>query len=321
MLLGLNETVVENFVPPARARETLKGRSIFALLRDNIITFAYGHAKMLSTPTHVITDSKGRLIISDPQLSAVHVLDASGKTSFRIAGGPMRRLESPGGLAVDAEDNIYVADPKVGLISVYDPAGKFLRFLGSVNGESMFDSPSGIAIDGKPGRLYVLDTTANELIVLDLHGRVLNRVGGQRSKAGVKLRHPSEITIRKNEIFILDQFGSRIQILDLDCNPISSFSVRNENGPPILTEVGLAVDDHSHIFISNLLSSSVRVYSRQGEFLGLLGPSSVGESFFNLPVGLWVDPVDRLFVSENNNSRVQVFQLPVPAIALPAVTR
>lgn len=312
-----NEGVVENLVPPARASQPARGHSLLAVLRDNIITFAYGRERVLQTPTHLITDSRGRLIVSDPQLGAVHVLDASGKRSFRILGGPMRRLQSPGALALDAEDNIYVADVKLGLISVYDPEGKFLRYIGSVQGESMFDAPTGIAIDRKTKRLYVLDATANELIVLDLQGNVLKRVGTERSHSDVRLRYPSEIAIWKNEVVVLDHYGSRIQILDLDCNPIRSFAVRDEHGPPILGEVGMAIDGRSRIYLGNLLSSSVRVYSQNGEFLGFLGRSPVGQRF-NLPLGLWVDSTDRLYVSDSNNSRVQVFQIPTPDAALPA---
>jgi hypothetical protein len=155
------------------------------------------------------------------------------------------------------------------------------------------------------------------LIVLDLQGKVLKRVGGERSQTAVKLRHPLEIAIWNKEVVILDHYGSRIQILDLDCTPLDSFPLRSENGPPALGEVGLALDHHSRIYVSNLLSSGVRVYSHSGAFLGFLGRSSVGQRF-NLPVGLWIDTTDRLFIAENNNSRVQVFQIPVPESSLPA---
>jgi hypothetical protein len=312
-----NETVVQNLIPPGRASEPVKGHSLLAMLRDNLITFAYGHAKVLQTPGHLITDSRGRLIISDPQLLAVHVLDPEHKSSFRILGGPSRRLQSPGALAVDSRDNIYVADVKLGLISVYDPSGKFIRYIGNQQGESMFDAPTGIAIDPKTDRLYVLDATADELIVLDREGNVLKRAGNERAHSKVNLRHPSEIAVWKNEIVVLDNYGSRIQIMDLDCNPVRNFAVRGEHGPPILGEVGMALDGHSRVYLGNLLSSGVRVYSDEGEFLGFVGRSPGGQRF-NLPIGLWIDSSDRLFVSDSNNSRVQVFQIPNVSVPSPA---
>jgi hypothetical protein len=315
--LGSNEAVVQNLIPPTRASEPLKGHSLLAMLRDNLITFAYGHAKVLQTPGHLITDSRGRLIVSDPQLPAVHVLDSDRKASFRILGGPSRRLQSPGALAVDSRDNIYVADVKVGLISVYDPSGKFIRYIGDQKGESMFDSPTAIAIDPKTDRLYVLDTTADELVVLDRGGSVVKRAGNERTGSKLSLRHPTEVAVWKNEVVVLDNYGSRIQIMDLECNPIRNFAVREEHGPPILSEVGMALDGQARIYLGNLLSSGVRVYSDEGEFLGFIGGSPGGRRF-NLPIGLWIDSSERLFVSDSNNSRVQVFQIPTASAPTPA---
>jgi sugar lactone lactonase YvrE len=97
----------------------ISGPSRLAAFRDDIITFAYGHEKYLIAPQHLTTDSKGRVIVSDPAAAAVHVFD--GRASFRIAGGPRRRLQAPNGIAVDSRDNIYVADSQRGLIDVYVP--------------------------------------------------------------------------------------------------------------------------------------------------------------------------------------------------------
>lgn len=315
--LHSNETIVENYAPPVHATTSIGGHSVFGSLLDNIVTFAYGKQKVLYRPTHVATDSQGRMIISDPELSAIHILDLTGKKSFRISGGPQRRLQSVGAIALDAEDNLYVADPKLGLISVYDPQGKFLRYLGIVQGESMFDSPSAIAIDKKRGRIYVLDSAGDEMIVMDLLGNVLKRIGGERGRKTVSLRHPSEVVVWNDEVVVLDGYASRIAIFDPDYKLANSFTVRSENGPPIFTEIGLALDEHGVIYLSNMLGSGVRVYRHDGRFLGFLGSASGGQRNIKLPSGLWIDQAHHLFVADTRNSRVEVFQL-APGERMPA---
>ena len=305
------ESIVEDYEPPARALRVAKGRSLLAMLRDSLVTLAYGREKVLQAPTHVTTDSRGRLIISDPDLPAVHVLDITGKKSFRIAGGSQHRLQQPKGVAVDADDNIYVADSKRGLIVVYDSLGSFLRYIGSFNGESMFQGPSGIAIDPRAGRLYVLDSPASQLVMLDLQGRVLKRVGNKHAAAGLAgTDHPAEIALGAGHVVILDSGGSRIQVFDLECSLREGFALRNADAPPLAREIGLAVDAAFNVYLSNLEGSSVRIYDQHGQLRNVLGRQGLGPNEFNVPSGMWIDAANRLFVADTGNSRVLVYRVP-----------
>lgn len=304
--LRSSERVIEDYEPPAHATKAAKGQSLLGTLRDRAAGFAYGRERVLLAPTHVTTDSRQRLIISDPEIPAVHVLDAAGKNSFRIVGGPQHRLREPNGVAVDAFDNIYVADEKRGMVLVYDPDGHFLRYIGNFRGESIFAAPSGIAMDRRAGHLYVLDSPVNELVMLDLEGNVLKRVGNRRS-AKVRFTSPTEIALGNDELVVLDGPGTRIQVFDLEGKLLRSFAIANVGGPPAAHEIGLSVDSRSNIYVSNLNGSTVSVYDRDGHLIDA-GPGSRFESAqLNGPGGVWIDSADHVFVADTRNSRVQVF--------------
>ncbi len=292
--------VVEDYAPPAYARKPLEPNSLFANVRNDLIAFLYGREPILRAPTHLTTDSRQRLIISDPDQCAIHVLD--GKDSFRIVGGgPQRRLQRPNGIAVDGADNIYVADGERALILVYDPQGRFLRYIGEFRGESIFADPTGIALDRNTGRLYVLDSPADQLIVLDLAGNVLKRVGNSRDrKRQPAFDFPTEIAIANNKVAVLDSGGSRIQILDREGNFLKVLKIRNVSGPPVCTEMGLALDSGGNVYVGNLGQRNVMVYHQDGRRLGSFGPPAIQ--------GIWIDAAGRVYLADSRNSRVVVFQ-------------
>jgi DNA-binding beta-propeller fold protein YncE len=307
--LGSVERVVEDYEPPAHATKAARGQSLLGTLRDRAAALAYGREAVLLAPTHITTDSRQRLIISDPEIPAVHVLDAAGKNSFRIVGGAQHRLREPNGVAVDAAGNIYVADRKRGMILVYDPDGNFLRYIGNFRGESLFAAPTGIAIDRNAGHIYALDSPMNELVVLDLEGNILTRVGNGRGTS-IRFVQPTEIALGNDELAVLDGPGMRIQVFDLKCNLLRSFSIANPVGVPVLREIGLSVDRSSNIYVSNLNGSQVSIYDRDGHPIG----GGIGSPFeragFNGPGGTWIDS-DRIYIADTRNSRVQVFLAPV----------
>ena len=298
--------VVEDFAPPAHATKIAQPQSNLASIRDEVVTFVYGRARVMGAPHQVTTDSMLRVIISDPDLRAVHVFDPKGKTSFSILGDQGRRLHLPAGVAVDAEDNIYIADSEGGMVLVYNQYGQFVRYIGNFHGENMYERPTGIAIDRKAGRLYLADTPRNLVFILDLQGNVLKRVGKDRHGNGSgEFVSPTQIAVSDHGIVVLDAEGSRIQVLDFDGNRIGYYRVV----VGVDRENGLAVDRDGNIYISYVARSIIGVYKPDGTPMGTFGQpgSRIGE--FLAPRGLWVDADNRIYVADTANARVQVFQV------------
>ena len=311
------ERIEENYEPPSHALKPLKGKSVWASLRDNIVTAVYGHERILLAPQHMTVDSRGRILIVDPNIRTVHVL--GGDDAFRIVGGPQRRLKLPNGVAVDAADNIYIADSERGLVLVYAPDGKFLRYVGKLGDESLFHYPTAIAIDRGGSRLFLLDTPRNLLFVLDLEGNILKRIGrprphvigrvGSEATILMDLESPTEIAIGDNELVVVDLGNSRIHVMDLEFNVLAEFNISALPSPPNTNEVGLGVDAAGNIYVSNTVDSHIRGYSRVGTLLDTFGRNGMEVGKFNFPGGLAVDGRNRLYVADKVNSRVQVFQL------------
>ena len=320
----------EDYDPPARAVAIPEVHSLAGRALDSVVTAVYGHRVVLLTPQRVTTDSRQRLIVSDPGIPAVHVLDPKKKTSFSILGGQGRRLQAPAGVAVDAEDNIYIADSSRGLVLVYDQYGTFIRYIGTVDGEPRYHRPAGIAIDQKAGRLYLADTERNVVHVLDLQGNLLAQAGGLHSKdsepvlrrreqAGQGVFNaPTEIAVGENTVAVLDSGGSRVRILDLQGNLRGTFHASDDKYQSLDVDNGLAIDTQDNIYVLFVGSSEIRLYDREGKLLAGFGQQGFRQGEFFFPRGLWIDGKNRLFVSDTGNHRVQLFQLGMAALNMNA---
>ena len=236
--------------------------------------------KVLVAPQSVTTDSQQRIIVTDAAAHGVHVFSYYPKNSFQIVGGPGRRLQSPNGVAVDRDDNIYVSDTERGTVLVYDSEGTFVRTIGSFGDEGLFEHPTGIAIDGKAGRLFVLDPPRHMLFILDLQGKVVARVGtddesgaGFSSRIGStepgRFKDPKAVLVHNDELIVLD--GTRIHILDLQGKFLKEFKISSGGELTKGPAPGLFMDAENRIYVSDPgtgISSDVRP---RGGFLRAFG--------------------------------------------------
>ena len=309
-MVGSSERAVADFVPFAHGVSVAVPQSRFSGLRDPVVTFAYGGAAVLRSPRYVTTDSKHRLIVSDPEIYSVHVLDPQGKTSFRIQGGKGNRLQRPAGVAVDAADNIYVADAERGMVLVYDEYGRFVRYVGMFHGENMYQQPAGIAIDREARRLYLADSPRNLVLILDLEGTPISTIGKRRNGTGlVELQNPTEIALGRDEIDVLDGNGHRVLRLTRDGKPLGSFYIGGSYDRKADTENGLALDAEGNVYVSSASGSVITMYSREGKPIHSFGHPGVRKGEFRQPKGIWVDAKNQMYVADSLNDRVQVFQI------------
>jgi sugar lactone lactonase YvrE len=160
-------------------------------------------------PFRMTTDSQGRILVTDPYLSLVHVLDVKDGNRWQIRGDRNQRMVFPTYIAVDGEDNIYVSEPLLFAILVFRPDGKFLR---TIRGDRLM-VPFGLAVDERNDKLYVVDNYRNEIQVYTLDGKLLQVIAKQGTGPG-ELMHPSDLVIRQSMIFVLDTGNRRFQVFD-----------------------------------------------------------------------------------------------------------
>jgi DNA-binding beta-propeller fold protein YncE len=262
----------------------------------------------LQGPYGVVSDSKGRIIVTDPAAGGIHIFDfAQQKYKFISRKKEKDGLDKPQCVAVDAADNIYATDSESGKIFVFDPSGKFQRVIGSLpGGEGFFKRPTGIAVDSEAQRIYVTDTLRNRIFVLDMQGNVLQTIG-QNGAGNGEFNFPTELRLHGDDLIVVDAMNFRVQVLDRSGAFRYAIGRIGEGPGEMFRAKGVGVDSEGHLYVVEALSGLVQVFDHDGNLLYYFGQRGTGLGEFQLPTGLFIDRSDRVFVVDSYNRRVQVF--------------
>jgi DNA-binding beta-propeller fold protein YncE len=265
--------------------------------------------RYLVNPYSVTTDSRGRIIVSDPGANGVHVFDfAQQKYKFLTR----REKDKDGTLApqcvaVDAQDNIYVTDSEAGKVFVWNADGKYQHAIGSLTGgEGFFKRPTGIAVDSAAQRIYITDTLRNKIFVTDMNGSVLQSFGKTGTGDG-EFNYPTELRLNGNDLVVVDAMNFRVQVLDRSGAFRYSIGKLGDGAGWMFRPKGIGFDSEGHLYVADGAWSVVQVFDNQGRLLYYFGQKGTGPGEFQLPAGLHIDANDHVYVVDSYNRRVQEF--------------
>ena len=274
----------------------------------DIVAGAPEYHQMLR-PYSVATDSRGRIIVTDPGLMGIHVFDfEKQKYKFLSREEGKDELRSPQCVAVDAEDNIYVTDSETGKILVWDASLKYRRAIGSLKGgEGYFKRPTGIAVDSAAQRIYVSDTTRHKVFVMDMQGSVVQTIGKNGSDIG-QFNFPTELRLNGRELLVVDAMNFRVQVFDRSGQFLYGIGKIGEISGTMYRPKGIAVDSEGDLYVVDGIFDTVQVFDRKGALLYYFGRTGTGAAEFQLPAGISIDRSDKVLVVDSFNRRVEVFR-------------
>jgi DNA-binding beta-propeller fold protein YncE len=260
-------------------------------------------------PYGIAVDSHGRVIVTDPAISAVHIFDLAEHKYKQIDRWDKSKdpMIAPQCVAVDEKDNIYITDSEAGKVFVFDAKGKTRKVFGGMKGgEGFFKRPTGIAIDRETHRVYVTDTLADRVYILDADGRVLRSFGRHGREKG-EFNFPIEVQVKDGVVAVVDAMNFRVQLFDREGNFQGQIGTSGDPAGGIYRPKGVGIDSENHIYIVDSELGRVQVFDRKGRLLYRFGN---GTNFgqFLLPAGLFIDRNDRVYLVDSYNRRVQVFQ-------------
>jgi DNA-binding beta-propeller fold protein YncE len=305
LLLGGRKLVYERSFSSEREVKTKRG------FWSRVLSVVAGEPELheLVRPYSVVTDSRGRIIVTDPDAGGVHIFDFAQRKYKFIARLDKGRdsMMMPQCVAVDAEDNIYVTDSDSGRIFVFDANGKYQRMIGNLKGgEGYFKRPTGIAIDSAAQHIYVTDTLRDQIFMLDMQGNVLQKFGKNGNGEG-EFNYPTELRLAGDNLIVVDAMNFRVQVLDRSGAFKYAIGSIGDSTGSMFRPKGVAVDSEGDIYVVDGLWGLVQVFNPKGQLLYYFGGRGTGAGQFQLPAGLFIDGNDRIYVADSFNRRIQVF--------------
>lgn len=159
-------------------------------------------------------------------------------------------------------------------------------------------APTRLATDAA-GNLYVADPGAGQLIAFDAFGR---RTVARQNLAGLV-----SLAVDASGGFLVgDQSHGCVSVFDSQWGFRYQFGVGNgEFGLPNF----IAVDPASgsdRVYVCDARANQVKIY-RQGLLVAAFGSAGTAVGQFDFPAGVFVSPAGEVFVVDQGNDRVQVF--------------
>jgi outer membrane protein assembly factor BamB len=194
--------------------------------------------------------------------------------------------------------------PEPGVPSV----GTLVKTIAFANGSSdPLKGPEGIAF-GQDGRMYLIDSLNDRIVVYDKTGNFLTTIGTTGTRDGEfafstpdKLGYAGDLTIGPDgSLYVCDFFNGRVQRLAADGNHLSTVGL-GEGALPASAAVDTSA---ARLYISDIGSGQILLFDLDLAPLGALGPASAPVAF-ETPFELVVAGDGSLWIAEYDASAIK----------------
>ena len=298
-----------------------------------------------ATPWAVALDSSGNMIVADMNDRVLTVSPAGVVTAVAGAAtvlgvatdgpGLSARFYRPCGVALDSIGNVYIADSGNRAIRKMTPNGVVSTLAGKAgvgsayvdgNGtDARFMGPSQLVVDSA-GNLFITDSWA--IRKLDPAGNVTTFAGSSNASGTVdangtsaRFSGPAGIAIDSSDNLYVSEFAHTVRKItpsgDVTTLAGTPGSMGHADGPGksalFYYPRGLAVDASGNVFVTSMLTSTIRKITPAGDVSTIGGiprtegsaDGPLGVSTFNLPEALTVDATGNVYVLDTGNSLIR----------------
>ncbi|MBI5287163.1 MAG: 6-bladed beta-propeller [Deltaproteobacteria bacterium] len=271
-------------------------------------------ARGFEKPWGIASNGEGKVYIVDTNLQAVVVFDLKNYTVDLLGKGGLSSLFwAPVGVTLDANGNVYVSDPRRNRVYSFTKDEKPLMTIGD---DATLSWPTGMAVDNKLKRLYVVNGKSHNISVFDLDGKYLFSIG-KRGDGDGEFNFPTDVDVdSKGNLVVADSMNARVQILDPEGRFIRKFGQRGDRAEDFQIIKGIAVSKDDNIYVVDGRADRILVFNKEGEPLTSIGGTAmIAETMklnpggFLIPQDIDIDKNDTIYVVDSMNKRFQVFQI------------
>ena len=231
----------------------------------------------------------GNIYVADYYNHCVKVFDKTAKYLFKFGDGKGEgKMSFPRGLLIRG-NRVFVSHNHC--ILVYELDGKFVSRIGSRgSGELQFSYPFGLSTDESNNDIYICDYSNNRIQIISENLQYKSQFGKD------VLHYPLDITLYKDNIFVLDKSNPCLHICNKDLVLQKSVVTIGE-GQQVINPFSFFIDKFGYILISDHSSNSI--LNSEFEFVHKISVTK--------PTGITMDEEDRIIVTCDVSKCLQIF--------------
>jgi RHS repeat-associated protein len=190
-----------------------------------------------------------------------------------------------------------------------NPIPSFALSFGSKgSGESQFESPWGVAVNGKTGNVYVSDYQASRVEELSPDGKFIAWIGTPGTGKG-QMTGPEAIAIDPSgNIIVGDHGNERIDEFNEKGEALREFGSKGTGEAQFSGAIEGLTANGNHVWASDTAGNRVEEFSPEGKYESSFGKEGSEGGQFHGPAGITISGTN-LFVDDSENHRVQEFTI------------
>lgn len=240
--------------------------------------------------------------------------------TFGSEGSGRGQFQNAAGLTADSDGDVLIADSGNGRVQVMRVSGSDKKEVAEAEDSSLVldfytiipAEESTIDVFSLPGRgLYFLSYRSGHIFLKGQEERLIGREGDKMGE----FKNPRALFVSMDgKIFVSDAGNHRLQIFHADGTPLYEFGGKGDRPGEFRNPCGVVVNSKGKIYVADEGNDRIQVFSNDGIFLYAYGQGGAGDltndpaqAKLNGPTELAVDSRDRLYVVDNEGTRIQMF--------------
>ncbi len=255
----------------------------------------------LKRPVAVWNSPDGNLRVLDQELQSLLLIRQNDRDIKSASSFP-----SLVSMCMTKSGVLYFTDSKRNGVFIQETPDKTPHLF---NKNVSLNRPTGIAFLEQKQEIWVVETGAHRIAILDSKGKFLRYIGKRGISAG-EFNFPTFIWIdTSGTVYIVDSMNFRAQILSSSGLVLTVFGEAGDASGYFARPKGIATDTFGHIYIADALFHTVQVFDQKGNYLYHFGEQGSAKGKFWMPMGIFIGEDDRIFVADSYNHRIQIFKI------------
>ncbi|MGC8943049.1 MAG: stalk domain-containing protein [Caldisericia bacterium] len=252
-------------------------------------------------PSDVFVDTDKKIFISDYYDLKIYIYSELGNNllkEFNInTDTNWFFYKAPISIGVTKEHNIIYSIPWENRIDVISQDGNFIKSYGENIKDGSFLYPISICLSNDDIK-YIVDFMGNSVSIFDSNNNF-------KSKINYGFEHPDAVSVDENgNIYIISKYVGEIVSFDKNLN--FRYKITDFSDDSFLFPQDIFVFKNK-MYVVDSYNDRIVIFSTDGNFIKTFGKYGNGLYEFDYPTSIFVDKNENIFVVDNGNKRVLIY--------------